>query len=245
MQSHGPAAKIKTQQFCHSPNCLSAAHLQSPLPSPSTTGQHRSALSWQLCLKMTVCVCCVRSVAWSCPTLCSPTDCSPPGSSVRVFQARILERIPISYSRGSSRPRDRTRVSCNSCTAGRFFITSVTWEAPKMTLIEIEIISCQNFHVPMAPFQPFQRKAQSSEHYHGVWGSAMAAGRCDQHEASREHTSIHHSSKGRAITGARLRMLGILYNEKTFNTWASSGPRIRLRTSDPSQMLELRLPGWG
>lgn len=46
----------------------------------------------------------------------------------------------------------------------------------------------------------------------------MAAGQCDQHEASREHTSIHRSSKGRATTGARLRMLGILYNEKTFNT---------------------------
>ena len=40
-------------------------------------------------------------------------------------------------------------------------------------------------------------------------------------------------------------VLGILYKEKMFNTWVSSGPRIRLRTSDPSQMLELRLPGWG
>ena len=46
-------------------------------------------------------------------------DCSPPGSSVHeIFQARILEWVAISFSRGSSQPRDRTQVSC---TAGRFF----------------------------------------------------------------------------------------------------------------------------
>ena len=46
-------------------------------------------------------------------------DCSPPGSSVHeIFQARILEWGAISFSRGSSQPRDRTRVSC---TAGRLF----------------------------------------------------------------------------------------------------------------------------
>ena len=50
-------------------------------------------------------------VAQSWPTLCDPTDCSLPGSSVHgIFQARVLEWIAISFSRGSSRPRDRTRV---------------------------------------------------------------------------------------------------------------------------------------
>ena len=41
-------------------------------------------------------------------TLCDPfMNCSPPGSSVRgILQARILERVAISYSRGSSRIRD-------------------------------------------------------------------------------------------------------------------------------------------
>ena len=40
-------------------------------------------------------------------------DCSPPGSSVHgIFQARILEWVAISFSRGSSRPRDGTCVSC-------------------------------------------------------------------------------------------------------------------------------------
>ena len=55
----------------------------------------------------------LREVAQSCPTLCDPVDCSPPGSSVRgILQARILEWVAISFSRGSSRLRDRTQVSC-------------------------------------------------------------------------------------------------------------------------------------
>ena len=60
------------------------------------------------------------------PTLCDPVNCSPPGSSVQgIFQARILEWVAISFSRGFSRPRDWTQVSC---TAGRVFIDSATRE---------------------------------------------------------------------------------------------------------------------
>ena len=45
-------------------------------------------------------------VSQSCPTLCDPMDCSPPGSSVHgPFQARILEWVAIYFSRGSSQPR--------------------------------------------------------------------------------------------------------------------------------------------
>ena len=45
----------------------------------------------------------------SCLTLCDPMDCRPPGSSVYgILQARILEWVVISSSRGSSRPRDQT-----------------------------------------------------------------------------------------------------------------------------------------
>ena len=44
--------------------------------------------------------------------LCHPMDCSLLGSSVHgIFQARVLEWIAISFSRGSSRPRNRTWVS--------------------------------------------------------------------------------------------------------------------------------------
>ena len=46
---------------------------------------------------------CVCSVAQLCPTLCGPTDCRLPDSSVReIFQAKILEQVAISFSRGSS-----------------------------------------------------------------------------------------------------------------------------------------------
>ena len=49
----------------------------------------------------------------SCVQLCDPINCSPPGSSVHgVSQARTLEWVAISFSRGSSRPRDWTWVSC-------------------------------------------------------------------------------------------------------------------------------------
>jgi len=51
-------------------------------------------------------------VAQSCPTLCDPVDCSPPGSSVHgILQPRILEWVAISFCRGSFRPRDRTQIS--------------------------------------------------------------------------------------------------------------------------------------
>ena len=51
-------------------------------------------------------------VAQSCPTLCNPMDCSLLGSSVHgIFQAIVLEWIAISFSSGSSWPRDQTRVS--------------------------------------------------------------------------------------------------------------------------------------
>ena len=58
-----------------------------------------------------------NTMKWSevtqlCPTLCDPTDCSLQGSSVHeIFQARIPEWGAVAFSRGSSQPKDRTRVS--------------------------------------------------------------------------------------------------------------------------------------
>ena len=47
---------------------------------------------------------------------------SPSGSSVHgILQARILEWVASSFSRGSSQPKDQTRVFCISCIAGEFF----------------------------------------------------------------------------------------------------------------------------
>ena len=53
--------------------------------------------------------------------LCDAMDCSPPGSSVHgISQARIMEWVTISFSRGSSGSRDKSQVSCIT---GRFFTT--------------------------------------------------------------------------------------------------------------------------
>ena len=102
-----------------------------------------------------------------CPTLCSPMNCSPPGSSVRgTPQARTLEWIAMPSFRGSSWPRHWTCVpyipcipdpgtelvsptspafltqALNLCSLhplhGSHFTTTVTWEA------HIHVYSCQN-----------------------------------------------------------------------------------------------------
>ena len=47
-----------------------------------------------------------------CPTLCDPTDYSPPGSSVHgILQVRVLGWVVIPFSRGSSQPKNQTWVS--------------------------------------------------------------------------------------------------------------------------------------
>ena len=89
--------------------------------------QGQNCLLLQVSLDFPGCQALSVLVAQSCPTLCDPMDCSPPGSSAReIFQARILQWVAISFSRWSSHPRDRTRVSC---AAGRFFTDRATREA--------------------------------------------------------------------------------------------------------------------
>ena len=79
-----------------------------------------------------------NEVAQSCPALCDPMDCSPPGSSIHeILQARILEWVAISFSRGSSWPRDQTRVSC---ILSRCFTIWATREAHRMTLFPLCLI---------------------------------------------------------------------------------------------------------
>ena len=70
-----------------------------------------------------LCCCWVVQSHFSCVWLCDSLGCGPPGSSVHgIFQARILEWIAISFSRGASQQRDRTCVSCRQilyCWASR------------------------------------------------------------------------------------------------------------------------------
>ena len=73
---------------------------------------------------------CACSVA-QCPTLCDTMDCSPPGFSVHgISQAIILEWVAISFSRGSSWPRNWIQVSCISCIGRWILYNRDTWEAP-------------------------------------------------------------------------------------------------------------------
>ena len=84
-----------------------------------------------------------------CPTLCDPLDCSLPGSSVHgILQARILEGVTISFSRGSSRPGNQTWVSC---TVGRFFTNWATREALRHSAVKI--VMCRVVW-PVRPLDP-------------------------------------------------------------------------------------------
>ena len=99
-------------------------------------------------------------VAQSCPTLCNPVDCSLPGFSVHgILQARILEWVAISLSRGSSRPRDRTQVSriggrhfnlweSRSCV--RLFVT--LWTLALQALLSVDL--CQEKRAPLGHDSP-------------------------------------------------------------------------------------------
>ena len=64
--------------------------------------------------------------------------CSPSGSSVcGIVQARIVEWVTISYSRGSSQPRDWTHVSC---TGGWILNHCATWEAPNQVRLMPKLV---------------------------------------------------------------------------------------------------------
>ena len=75
------------------------------------------------CLYVCICMCESLNYVWL-----SATPWTPGFSVHGILQPRILEGIAISSSRGSSRSRDQTPVSC---IAGRFFTIWATWDAPK------------------------------------------------------------------------------------------------------------------
>ena len=76
------------------------------------------------------------SVVQLCLTLRNPIDYSLPGSSVHgIFQARKLEQVAIFCSRGSSRPKNQTCISCVSWIGRWILYYCATWEAPLLHLI--------------------------------------------------------------------------------------------------------------
>ena len=80
-------------------------------------------------------------VIQSCPTLCDPMDCSPPGFSVYgIFQTRIPEWIAISFSRGCSWPRE---WNCISCSMSRLILYHwATWEVQTKNIFVLKF--CRN-----------------------------------------------------------------------------------------------------
>ena len=75
-------------------------------------------LGWCMCAKS----------PWLCPTLRSPRDCSPPGSSVQgILQIRILEWVATFCSRGSSWPRDGNGVTYVSCIGRQILYHCAIW----------------------------------------------------------------------------------------------------------------------
>jgi len=109
----------------------------------------------------------------SCLTLCDPMDCSPPGSSVHgILQARILEWVAMPSSTGSSRPRDRTRVSCVSCTAGRFFTAEALG---KTTLYQQEFTKERSVRSQLHPVQHWK---DSTERITGPQAKALVTQQC-------------------------------------------------------------------
>ena len=68
-------------------------------------------------------------------TLWGHLDCGPPGSSVHgILQARTVEWVAMPSSRGSSQPRDQTRVSH---LPALFFTTNTIWEAPVISYLSL------------------------------------------------------------------------------------------------------------
>ena len=91
-------------------------------------------------------------------------DCSPPGSSVHgTFQARILEWVAISFFRGSSQPRDQTRVSL---IVGRHFTVWATGEATK----DVGCANAKKIYLPMqetrCKFDPWVGKIPQRREWH-------------------------------------------------------------------------------
>ena len=88
--------------------------------------------------RMQYCCCCYLFTQL-CPTFRGPMDCSPLGFSVHgICQVRKLEWVVISFSRGSSWPRDWTLFSCLS---GRFLITEPPGK-PSYSIEKSESESC-------------------------------------------------------------------------------------------------------
>ena len=108
------------------------ARMPKTLPLPPQTSlyfwSHSANVCVCSCACACMCVCVCVLVAQFCLILCDPMDCGSSGSSVHgILQPRRLEWLAIPFSRGTSQPRDWTRVTR---IVSRFFTVWVTGKAP-------------------------------------------------------------------------------------------------------------------
>ena len=101
-------------------------------------------------------------VAQSCTTLFDPMDGSLPRSSIHgIFQAKVREWVAISFSRGSSQPRDQTWVSH---IVGRHF---TIWATREVMLIgkQYDFFNL----LPRGPFQIIAHEEGAKKHVWKFW----------------------------------------------------------------------------
>ena len=74
----------------------------------------------------------------SCPTLCDPMDCRPPGSSLHaILQARVQDGLPCAPLGDLPNPGIEPAFLTSLALADRFFTASAAWESPITTHTEI------------------------------------------------------------------------------------------------------------
>jgi len=142
--------------------------------------------------------------AWLWLTLWDPMDCGPPDSSVHgIFQARILEWVAISYSRGSSRPRDWTQVSCVSCIGRWIVYHCTTWvfllkTFPLDACLCIELLT-GHFHLAISLFHSGLRvpgKKYFCMHSTHQWKTIRKVTETTESRRAESITQIFVTSKG-------------------------------------------------
>ena len=128
-----------------------------------------------------------------CPTLCDPMDCRPPGFSVHgIFQARILERVAISYSRESSQPNPVIKLTSPASPAiGGFFTTESPRKHPRLhPMLIIQCYKCE-FSVGQGSIDRKQNNRSQGEKLRfgarpmgwcGKWGSCWEQRRGSESE---------------------------------------------------------------
>ena len=128
---HQQGTTVQDREFCSKPRgsldrrgiwgrtetCVCMAESTCSLPETITT-----LLTCYECLS-------AKSLQ-SCPTLCNPMDCGPPGSSVHgLFQVRKLKWVAMPFSRDLSDPGIKPASLTSPVLAGRFFTTSTIQES--------------------------------------------------------------------------------------------------------------------